>query len=156
MSENCKCNEKTANINVNANVNAPQANVSTGGIHFEIAELNYGSISLKGLKGNIESTITDENVRLQCDFVGKLFQQLVGKFGDCIVDNINANTERQRQRIKEADREFEQEHKYDDAREKRRQEEHEADLKYKESQTKYYNAQADREQAEADRIKAKN
>ena len=50
MSENCKCNEKTANINANVNVNAPQTNVSNGGIHFEIAELNYGSISLKGLK----------------------------------------------------------------------------------------------------------
>ena len=143
----CNCNEKTVNANVN--VKTPQTNVSHAGFHFEVEELNYGSISLKGLKGNIESTITDENVRLQCDFVGKLFQQLVGKFGDCIVDNINVNTERQRQRIKNDDRDFEAEHKYDDAKEKRRQEEHEADLKYKESQTEYYKKQAEYYDAQA-------
>lgn len=149
----CNCNEKTLNANVN--VNTPKQNVSTGNFHFEVEELNYGGISLKGLKGHIGSTITDENVRIQTDFAGKLFTQLIGKFGDALVDSIKVNTERQRQHIKNDDREFEAEHKYDAEKEKRRQEEHAADMKYKESQTKYYNAQADRELAEANRIRGK-
>lgn len=143
----CNCNEKTLNANVN--VKTPQTNVSHTGFHFEVEELNYGPVSLKGLKGNFGSTITDENVRLQCDFVGKLFQQLIGKFGDAVVDNIKVNSERQRQRIKDADKEFDAEHKYDEAREKRAQEEHEAELKYKESQTEYYKKQAEYYDAQA-------
>lgn len=140
----CTCNEKTLNANVN--VKTPQTNVSHTGFHFEVEELNYGPVSLKGLKGNFGSTITDENVRIQADFVGKLFQQMITKFGDAIVDNIRSNTERQRQRIKEADREFEAEHKYD-------QENHEADMKYKEEQTRYYASQAKyyNEQAETEK-----
>lgn len=143
MGKECTCDKvNTANVNLNAKINAPQTNVSGGNVHFEIEELNYGTISLKGLKGNISTTITDENVRIQSDLAGKLFMQLIGKFGDALVDNIKVNAERQRQRIKEIDRDFEAEHKYDDAREKRRQEEHEADLKYKEEQTRYYASQA--------------
>ena len=158
MSKECTCdkvteNVKTANVNLNAKINAPQSNVSTGNLHFEIEELSYGTISLKGLKGHISSTITDENVRIQSDLVGKLFTQLIGKFGDALVDNIKVNTERQRQRIKDADREFEAEHKYDEAREKRAQEEHEAEMKLKETHAKYHESQIKVQEAELEKIK---
>lgn len=133
LSKECNCEANT--VNLNAKINAPQTNVSNGNIHFEIEELNYGTISLKGLKGHISSTITDENVRIQSDLMGKLFMQLVGKFGDAMVDHIRVSTECRRQRIANSDRDFEAEHKYDKER-------HEADMKYKEEQTRYYASQA--------------
>ena len=154
MNENCTCKEKTLNANVN--VNTPKQNVSTGNFHFEVEELNYGGISLKGLKGHIGSTITDENVRIQADFAGKLFGQLIAKFGDALVDNIKVNTERQRQRIKDADREFEAAHKYDEAREKRAQEDHAAEMKLKETHAKYHESQIKVQEAELKKIKNNN
>ena len=136
MNENCKANyESTKNINVNVAKVGEKENVSTSCLEIQVDELSYGGISFKGLRCHADATITDENVHVQCDTVTKLFGQLIGKFGDALVDNIKVNTERQRQRIKDADREFEAEHKYD-------QENHEADLKYKEEQTRYYASQA--------------
>lgn len=91
---NCEHNTKIAGICI------PETNVSTGALHIHIGSLSVAGVELKEVACDITSNITDKNVEVQCDFVGKMIGQLIAKFGDSIKANIDAAAENTKARTK--------------------------------------------------------
>ena len=111
MNNNCKnhnCNEFNNNAKI-AGICIPETNVSTGSMHVHIGSLSVAGIELKEVACDVTTTITDKNIEVQCDFVGKLLGQLIAKFGDSIRDNIDAAAEYTKTRTKLIEAEIETE-----------------------------------------------
>ena len=105
-------NNKNHNCNCDKTINAfaiPETNVSTGSLHVHIGSLSVAGLELQDVACEITSTITDKNVEVQCDFVGKMLGQLIAKFGDSIKANIDAAAECNRARVKRIEAEVETE-----------------------------------------------
>ena len=111
---NCKADNFNAKI---AGICIPETNVSTGALHIHIGSLSVAGVELKEVACDITSTITDKNVEVQCDFVGKMIGQLIAKFGDSIKANLDAAAENTKARTKyyeaEAEAEASRKAKYD-------------------------------------------
>lgn len=108
MNNNCKnhnCNE----FNKLTQITLPETNVSTGALHIHIGSLSVAGVELKEVACDVTSTITDKNVEVQCDFVGKLLGQLIAKFGDSIKANLDAAAENTKARTKQYEAEAETE-----------------------------------------------
>lgn len=80
-------------VNTNTNVN-----VSTGNFNVKIGKLSAMGVELEDVELNASATITDENVKLECDFVAKMFGQLLAKFGDHINQMMEAEADNVRAR----------------------------------------------------------
>lgn len=153
MGNNCNCEtNETKAVGIIANLNG-ENNTSSARVEFQIDELHFNGIELKGLKGHVGYRVTDNCVRTEADMTGKIFDRLITKFGDSLVEGIKASTEATRARIVRADKEFEADHKYDEAREKRAQEDHAAEMKLKETHAQYHEAQIKVQEAELEKIK---
>jgi hypothetical protein len=77
-------------LNINAN---NTTNVSAGTFNIKVGKLSAMGVVLENVELNASATITDEKVKVECDFVGTLFGQLLTKFGDHINNRIEAETE---------------------------------------------------------------
>lgn len=85
-------------MNGNLNVNLPKCEINTAHAELCIEEFSYKGITLKGLHAHANAQFTDENIRIEADASMKLFGQLLGTFGDSIIDMMKANTENIRAR----------------------------------------------------------
>lgn len=68
-------------------------NISTSNLNVKLGKLSACGIELENIELNANVIITDENVKTQCDLVGKLFGQLLAKFGDHITNMMDAETD---------------------------------------------------------------
>ncbi len=91
-------NGKNFDRNNNLNLNMPKRESNTGCAEICIEEFSYKGIALKGLRAHAHVEFTDEKVRVETDACMKLFSQLIGTFGDSLIDMMNANTENIRAR----------------------------------------------------------
>lgn len=80
-------------LNINSN-----SNVSTSNLNVKLGKLSACGIDLENIELNANMVITDENVKLQCDFVAKMFGQLLAKFGDHINQMMEAEADNVRAR----------------------------------------------------------
>lgn len=108
MNNNCKNYNCEANTKL-TQITLPETNVSTGQLHIHIGSLSVAGVELKEVACDITSTITDKNVEVQCDFVGKMIGQLIAKFGDSIKANLDAAAENTKARTKQYEAEAETE-----------------------------------------------
>ena len=100
MNNNCNKHNCDASNTKIAGICIPETNVSNASMHIHIGSLSVAGLELKEVACEITSTITDKNVEVQCDFVGKILSQLIAKFGDSIKANIDACAEQHRARTK--------------------------------------------------------
>lgn len=85
--------EKNEMKNNEVAINIPQTNVSRGSMSIHVGELTVTGVSLKDLHVEATAVITDENIRVQCDYTFKIVQQLLGKFGDSLVGLLQTEVE---------------------------------------------------------------
>ena len=109
MNNNCNKHNCDSNINKLTQITLPETNISAASLHIHIGSLSVAGVELKEVACDINSTITDKNVEVQCDFVGKMIGQLIAKFGDSINTNIDVDAECGRARVKRIEAETETE-----------------------------------------------
>ena len=93
-------------LNINAN---NTTNVSTGNFNIKIGKFSAMGVELENVELNASATITDEKVKVECDFVAKMFGQLLAKFGDHITNLMDAEADNVRARKERIEAEVETE-----------------------------------------------
>lgn len=129
-------------LNINAN---NTTNISTGNLNVKLGKLSACGIELENIELNANMTITDENVKTQCDFVAKMFGQLLAKFGDHINNMMDAETDNVRARKARIEAEVETE--------KQRAAQYAAEEEYYKAQAAFYTEQTNSEKIRQDKMK---
>lgn len=132
-------------LNINAN---NTTNVSTSNLNVKLGKLSACGIELENIELNANMIITDENIKTQCDFVGKLFGQLLAKFGDHINDLMDAETDNVRARKNLIEEEVETE--------KQRAAQYAAEVETEKKRAEQYAAEAAYYNARTEKIKGEN
>ena len=80
------------------NNNEINNNLNTASVNIKVGKLSFANFELNDVDVTAQAVVTDERVKVECDFAGKILMNLLAKFGDVLVDRINAETECTRSR----------------------------------------------------------